>query len=53
MKELYVTAYELSQITGRPLPDILKDLRNSTIKYQWIDGNRKIPLSQFYPTLMK
>lgn len=48
MKELYVSAYELSCITGRPLPVILKDLRDDRLIYRWIDGTRLIPLSQIY-----
>ena len=48
MDEIYVSAYELSCITGRPLPDILKDLRDNKLKYKWIGGTRQIPLSQFY-----
>lgn len=48
MKETYVNAYELSCITGRPLPNILEDLRDNKLIYQWIDGTRQIPLSQFY-----
>lgn len=56
MEEIYVSAYELSQITGRPLPQILQDLRNGSIKTEvgqsWPpcvdDTGYRIPLSQFY-----
>ena len=48
MKEIYVSAFELSRVTGRPLPVILKDLRDDRLIYQWKDGTRLIPLSQFY-----
>lgn len=48
MGEIYVSAYELSCITGRPLPDILKDMKDDKLKYKWIDGTRQIPLSQLY-----
>lgn len=57
MKELYVTAYELACITGRPLPEILRGLKNGTIKTE--EGHNRppymgdtgftIPLSQLYP----
>lgn len=50
MEDIYVSAYELSCITGRPLPDILKDLRDDRLIYRWIDGTRQIPLSQIYKT---
>lgn len=48
MNEAYVSAYQLSCITGRPLPNILEDLRDNKLIYQWVDGTRQIPLSQFY-----
>ena len=49
MKEQYVSAYEWAYIAGRPLPDVLRDLKDGTILYQWMNGKREIPLSQFYP----
>lgn len=57
MKEIYVSAYELSQITGKPLPQILQDLKNGFIKTDKglrrlpyaDDSGYRIPLSQFYP----
>ncbi len=57
MMELYVTAHELSQITGRPLPQIIQDLKDGHIKTE--EGQTRppynestgfiIPLAQFYP----
>lgn len=56
MKEMYVSAYELAQITGKPLPQILHDIREGRIKTEvgrdWPpcmdDTGCRIPLSQFY-----
>lgn len=53
MKESYVTAFELSQITGRSLPDVLKDLREHKIPYIWTEEGRGIPFSYLYPELYK
>ena len=56
MKEIYISAYELAQITGRPLPQIIQDLKAGRIKTE--EGHTQppynentgfiIPLSQFY-----
>jgi hypothetical protein len=48
-----ITAYEFSLITGRPLPDVLKDLREGKIPYIWTDEGRMIPLSFLYPDLVR
>ena len=51
MKEFLLTAYELSCITGRPLPDILHDLRTGRIPYLYQDGERLISSKWLYPEL--
>ena len=48
-----LTAWELSCVTGRPLPEALRGMKNGSIPYEWVDGERKIPYSYLYPTLYK
>lgn len=45
--------WEFSRVTGRPLPEVLHDMRDGSIPYEWIDGDRRIPFSYLYPTLYK
>jgi len=50
IKEIYVTANKLSKITGRPLPQIIEEIKNGRIKTTVSQKNgMTIPLSQFYP----
>lgn len=49
MKEIYVTIGELSKITGRPLPYIVEDIKNTKIVVTVSEAGMLIPLSQFYP----
>ena len=48
-----MSAWELSCVTGRPLPEVLHDMRDGSIPYEWIDADRRIPFSYLYPTLYK
>lgn len=48
-----LTAREYAQVSGRPLPEILMEMRLGNLPYQWVNGERKIPYSYLYPTLYK
>ena len=48
-----MSAWEFSRVTGRPLPEVLHDMTDGSIPYEWIDGDRRIPFSYLYPTLYK
>ncbi len=48
-----LTAWEFSCVTGRPLPEVLRGMKNGSIPCKWVDGERKIPYSYLYPTLYK
>lgn len=52
IKETYVTANELSQIIGIPLPKVIEAIKCGRIKAIASQTNGiVIPLSQFYPSL--
>lgn len=52
IKETYVTANELSQIIGIPLPKVIEAIKCGRIKTIASQTNQiTIPLAQFYPSL--
>ena len=51
IQEIYVTAYELSKITGKQLPKIIIEIKSQKIEaIVSKDNGIKIPLSQFFPS---